>query len=293
MMEKLENTENRSPRVFISYSKADKEIARRIANDLHNQGVNVWFDQYAFQVGDSIVQAIQRAIYASDYLIVLLSPNSVGSRWVKRELNIALANELATRDVTLLPVLIEDCQIPPMLASRRYLDFRSNFEEGLTKLVEQIGLVPNIDFSLLDAKSFEMLIADLLRELGFTEIEREHRLANRQIDIKALYSRTDPFGLEITETWLVEVKFYREARADLKSIQQITTYISRLPESFRGLLVTNGQITSAARQWLGTIQDENHIEIRVLDSTDLKRILLQHKDLVYKYFRRNADVHNE
>lgn len=292
-METLNDTKHKSHKVFLSYSNADREIARKIANRLHSQGVNVWFDQYEFQVGDSIVQTIQRAIYASDYLIVLLSPNSVDSRWVKHELNITLAREFATRDVTLLPVLIEDCRIPSILASRKYLDLRSNFEEGLTKLVEQIGLVPNIDFSLLDAKSFEMLIADLLRELGFKEIEREYRLANRQIDIKAIYPRTDPFGLEITETWLVEVKFYRESRADLKSIQQIATYLSKLPESFRGLLVTNGQITSAARQWLESIQSESHVEIRILDSTDLKRLLLQHKDLVYQYFRRNADVHNE
>jgi len=293
MSEKDRTTKRKPYQVFLSYASADKEVARKITDQLRAQGVRVWFDEYELQAGDSIAEAIEQAISASDYLIVLLSPHSVNSRWVQQELNAALTRELITRDVTLLPVLIADCEIPPLLASRCYLDLRSDLEQGVKQLVEQIGLIPDIVFSRLDAKSFEQLIVDLLRAIGFTEIEREWKVADRRVDIKALYSRTDPFGAEVTETWLVEVKFYRKSRADLRSIHQLVTYLLTLPEHFKGLLVTNGQITSTTRQWLESMQSQSRIEIRVLDSTDLKRLLLQHKHLVYKYFIKSTEGQDE
>jgi tetratricopeptide (TPR) repeat protein len=270
--------------VFLSFASADKGVAQRIADQLRNLGISVCFAQYELKVGDSIAETIESAISASDYLIVLLSPNSVGSRWVQGELNAALSRELTTRDITVLPVIIADCDIPLPLASHRYLDLRTDLERGIVRLVEQIGLVPNVDFSQLDEKSFIHLIADLLLKLGFTGIEKKSRIEDREVDIKALYSRKDPFGVNVTETWLVDTKFYRKSRADLQSIHQMTSYLLTLPEHFKGLLVTNGQITSTTRQWLESIQHQKRIEIRILDSTDLKRILLQHTELIHKYF---------
>lgn len=286
MIEKNQKTRKRS-QVFLSYASADRDSAREIASQLINEGLNVWFDQFELQPEDSITSVIEQVISASDYLIVLLSPNSVNSTWVNQELNLALEREFKTRDITLLPILLEDCDVPSNLASRQYLDFRTNFQQGIRTLIEQIGLVPDIDFSKLNARSFEELVFNLLQKLGFKEIEKEWRIQDRSIDIKANFYPTDPFGAERKETWLVETKFYRESRADLKTIHQLTGYLASLPESFKGLLVTNGQITSAANQWLESIESQRRIEIRVLDGTDLKRLLLQHNDLVNKFFGIN------
>jgi len=293
MAEKDQTVRTKTHQVFLSYADADREVARKITDELRAQDISVWFSGYELRVGDSIASAIEQAISASDYLVVLLSPHSVNSRWMQEELNAALTRELTARDVTLLPVLIGDCEIPSLLASRHYFDLRSNLEQGVKQLVEQIGLIPDIDFSQLDAKSFEQLVLDLLRAVGFTEIETEWEVAGRHVDIKALYPRTDPFGAEVRETWLVEVKFYLKSRADLQSIHQLTSYLLTLPEHIKGLLITNGQITSTARQWLESIQNQSRIEIRVLDGTDLKRLLLQHKNLVYRYFMKNTEGPDE
>ena len=284
-MERREKSETtKRYQVFLSYASADKEIAHRIVNELRERGICVWFDAYELQFGDSIVEAVENAISASDYLIVLLSPNSANSVWVQKELGAALSGELTSRDITLLPVLIADCDIPPILASYQYLDLRTDFEQGVARLVEQISIVPEIDFSELDWVSFENLIVDLLTRLGFKDIEREWTSADLGVDFMADYSRLDPLGVEVTETWLIEVKFYRQARADLRSIRQLVDYLSRLPIRSKGLLITNGQLTSAARDWLKLAEAKNRIEIRVIDGTELKRLLLQHRDLVNKYF---------
>ncbi|MCW3134708.1 MAG: TIR domain-containing protein [Methanophagales archaeon] len=293
MENREESVTKKRYRVFLSYASADKEIAHRIVEELRKRGIRVWFATYELQPGDSIAKAIEYAITASDYLVVLLSPSSVNSVWVQKELGAALSRELTSRDITLLPVVIADCEIPPLLASYQLLDLRTDFDQGVTRLVEQIGLVPEIDFSVLDWRAFENLIAGLLTKLGFKIIEQEWAIADLGVDIKAEYSRPDPFGVEVTETWLVEVKFYRQSRADLRSIRQLVDYMSRLPARSKGLLVTNGQLTSAARNWLASAEAQSRIEIRVIDGTELKRLLLQHKELVDKYFAKKTEGQDE
>lgn len=286
MKSKQGSSSEKRYQVFLSYASADKHVAQDIVAKLRQEGVGVWLDTYELQTGDSIAEAMEKALSASDYLVVLLSPHSVNSVWIQQELGAALSNDLTARDITLLPVLIADCEIPLPLAYYQYLDLRTDYEQGINRLVKQIGAAPEIDFSELDWKAFEALVADLLTELGFRNIKREFAARDFVVDIEAHYSRPDPFGVEVTDTWLVETKFYRQGRADLKSIHQLVDYLSRLPARSKGLLITNGQLTSAARDWLKSEEASSRIEIRVIDGTELKRLLLQHRDLIDKYFTR-------
>jgi hypothetical protein len=65
----------------------------------------------------------------------VLSKVSTASRWVQAELNAALMEELSGKGVAVLPVLIEDCELPPLLKDRVYADFRDDFQAGLQKLL--------------------------------------------------------------------------------------------------------------------------------------------------------------
>jgi hypothetical protein len=277
-------SEEKHYQVFLTYASADRQVAQSIVDRLRQQGISVWFDIYELQQGDSIARTIEKAISASDYLVVLLSPQSVDSVWVQKELGAALSSDLAARDITLLPVLISDSEVPSTLANYQYLDLSTDFERGLDRLVEQISAAPEIDFSKLDWRAFEALIADLLVELGFRNVEQKLAVSDSGVDIRAHYSHIDPFGIEVTDTWLVEIRFYRQGRADLKSIHQLGGYISGLPARSKGLLVTNGQLTSAAREWLKSAEANSRVEIRMIDGTELKRLLLQHSHLIRKYF---------
>ena len=82
-MTNTDTRENRRHQVFISYAQADNEVAREIANGLRSAGLTVWFDEWALKAGDSIRTRIEEGVRASDLLLVLLSPNSVSSDWVK------------------------------------------------------------------------------------------------------------------------------------------------------------------------------------------------------------------
>lgn len=123
---------------FISYSSDDAEFVARLASDLASSGKNVWWDRWEIRVGDSIVEKINNGISRNDYLIVVLSPNSVRSAWVKKELNMGLMRELTTRNVVILPIVIADCNIPAIISDKRYADFRVSYDIGLSDLLSAI-----------------------------------------------------------------------------------------------------------------------------------------------------------
>jgi hypothetical protein len=122
--------------IFISYSSKDRDFTSKLATDLKSKGLNVWYDQWELKVGDSIIGKIGAAIKAQDYLVVVLSKASVKSQWVIKELGTGLMRELEEKRVVVLPVVIDDCDIPPLLSDKVYADFRSSYSSGLDRLLD-------------------------------------------------------------------------------------------------------------------------------------------------------------
>lgn len=283
---------NPRSRVFLSYATEDRSFAISIAKSLEARGVSVWYD-LAVQVGSSLIDHISELISASDYLVVLISQNTKKSDWVMYELATAIKKELTARDITILPILIGDVEMPGFLQTYQSFDCRGEMESGIERLADQISAAPEIDFSRLTPEAFENLVADLLVKLQFTNIARSSPRQDVGYDFKAEYQRTDPFGLGTTETWLIECKFYRQSRADLKSIAQFLVNLSVFARTNRGLIVTNSQLTSVALEHLTSLESKTGQEIRVIDGTELKRLLIKHNDLVRKYFLKDEANNGE
>lgn len=128
-----------SKKVFISYNNADRLFVKRLAGDLKKAGFSVWWDEWEIKVGDSIIKKVSEGITTSAYLIIVLSPTSVISSWVQREVNSALMEQLAKeREITILPVLLKDCDIPVLLKDIRWADFRKSYESGKAELLKAL-----------------------------------------------------------------------------------------------------------------------------------------------------------
>ena len=82
-------------------------MARLYADALEAQGFSVWWDA-ALRSGEAFDEAIEAALRAAKAVVVLWSPRSVASRWVRAEAT------LADRNKTLAPVIIEPCERPIM-----------------------------------------------------------------------------------------------------------------------------------------------------------------------------------
>jgi TIR domain len=127
--------------IFISYSHQDWEIADRLAADLRDANLSATYDKWMLRVGDSILEKVASVVSEAAYVIVLLSPWSVESNWVKKELSLAMASEVSKGGVTVLPAVIKDCNIPSMLADKLYANFQTDYFSGLYSLLET--LVPD------------------------------------------------------------------------------------------------------------------------------------------------------
>lgn len=278
----------RTKKVFLSYDEGDKAVARRLAEALHDAGLDVWFDEWELYYDDSIILRTEEGVAASDVLLVLLSQKSVKSNWVQKELNLFLARELNDRAITLIPILIEDCKVPSVLADRLNLDLRKDFDNGLTRLISQLRALPEIDFSRLDGRMFEKLVSDLLKEIGFS-IQQTPVNRDGGFDFIASFSSHDPFGVNRQDIWLVEVKFYRDQRVSVSALRQMFGYLITPPHRGRGLVVTNGRLTSVAHEFLTDAITKSGLELRVIDGTELTKLLFQHPMLVKRYFKRSAE----
>ncbi len=125
--------------IFISYSHTDKDFVDELAAHLVSKKAHVWLDRWELCVGDSLVDRIQEAMDDAHAIIVVLSSASVQSEWCRRELSSGILRELESREVLVLPVLKEKCDIPLFLRGKVYADFRHTFEQGFKDVLEALA----------------------------------------------------------------------------------------------------------------------------------------------------------
>lgn len=91
--------------VFISHASEDKDsFVRELAEALRANHLDVWYDEFSLQIGDSLREAIDRGLAQSHYAIVVLSPHFFAKRWPQRELNGLVAREMDGDDNIILPI---------------------------------------------------------------------------------------------------------------------------------------------------------------------------------------------
>lgn len=125
------------PYFFVSYSRADIVQQRKIVVELRQRGVRTWVDTDNLVPGSPAWEnEIERSIRGAAGVIVLLSPDSNNSQWVRRELS--FSEEI---DKHLFPVHIrgdENSSIPLRLSAHQRVDVRRNFREGMDQLAEAL-----------------------------------------------------------------------------------------------------------------------------------------------------------
>lgn len=120
--------------VFLSHSTKDKSFVRELTGFLERDGqIKVWLDEREIAPGGNIVGAIADGL-DSDFILLILSPDSVGSNWVKEEWTDAFWGQMDSRRTKLLGVLYRDCRIPPLLRNKKYFDLRNNEPEGFREI---------------------------------------------------------------------------------------------------------------------------------------------------------------
>ena len=130
--------------VFICHASKDKPTARQVAHFLKGLGSEVWFDEWEIKVGESIVQKIDGALGQVTHLLLLLSKHSVYRPWVQKEFSSALMRQLSDSSITVLPMRLDDSQLPALLADIKYADARTGLSQGLAEIEYALLLRPSV-----------------------------------------------------------------------------------------------------------------------------------------------------
>ncbi len=113
--------------VFISYAREDEAHARKIAEQFKQENWLVWTDQ-EIPPGETWAEVIGTSLEDAACVVVLWTPNSVVSQWVKKEARSGMYRQL------LVPVLMEPTTIPQEFEHIEAADFTGGLFEAQDEL---------------------------------------------------------------------------------------------------------------------------------------------------------------
>jgi len=126
--------------LFVSYSRTDARFVEKVGGQLRAAGISVWVDTEGIDGGERWRTAITQAINGCRWCMLVLSPRSMASPQVAREVNLAFDKGRA-----IVPVVYEQTEIAESLqyglAGLNHVDFTvGTFEDGMSKLRQALGL---------------------------------------------------------------------------------------------------------------------------------------------------------
>ena len=152
-------------KVFLSYSHKDKEIVRKIADDLQREGVSVWFDENVIKPGESWAEKLSEAVAKADAVIVVISRNTAASQWQTSEIAFAISAQRQDASKRVIPVVIDKgVDLPFFLKTVLYCDLSddSAYKRNFPQLIQALQYsnatsspVQNIDRFRIDSLKAE------------------------------------------------------------------------------------------------------------------------------------------
>lgn len=124
--------------VFVCHASEDKDLARRIATDLHSAGIETFFDEWDITAGESVRARIDEGLAASTHVVVLLTDRSLAKPWVNAEIDAAFVRKVAGQG-RLIPLRFQlpAHRLPPLLAPLRSPEI-VDYTRDIHTLIEDI-----------------------------------------------------------------------------------------------------------------------------------------------------------
>ncbi len=131
------------PFVFLSYAKEDNTKVSRIYNRLKKDNLKPWIDDHSLQPGSDWDRVIRKTIRNCHFFAVFISSNSINKRgYIQKEISEALdvVEELPEGRVFIIPIRLEDCEIPDRLRKWQWVDIfkRGGYNKFRDALIERL-----------------------------------------------------------------------------------------------------------------------------------------------------------
>jgi uncharacterized protein YjbI with pentapeptide repeats len=148
---------------FISYSTKDQDFADRLYADLQNKGVRCWFAPHDVQSGRKLHEQIDEAIRLHDKLLLILSPHSMESEWVKTEIAKARKREVRDPEGVLKRRVLFPIRLAPFETLRDWECFDADTGKDSAREIREYFIPDFSNWKNHDSyqEAFQRLIGDL------------------------------------------------------------------------------------------------------------------------------------
>lgn len=134
----IEKNQSKNKKVFLSHSSLDKSTVISVALDLEKRGLTPWIDAFDILPGESIVSKINEGLSNCDFVLLFLSKNSIKSNWVLKEWETILLDEISTGKIKIIPIKLDDCEVPKILQTKKYIDLSKDYNMGVFEIITAI-----------------------------------------------------------------------------------------------------------------------------------------------------------
>src|SRR6266851_4408035 len=127
-------------KMFVSHSQADRPIAEKLIHELQKRG----FDARSYEpvsTGESWQETIDGLLKSAEGVILLIGAKNDPSAWQRREWSAALEAKWKDPNKPLIPVLLDDAQIPAFLSEYQALRLKRSKQEWTSAVNELINLL--------------------------------------------------------------------------------------------------------------------------------------------------------
>ncbi|MBK7378738.1 MAG: toll/interleukin-1 receptor domain-containing protein [Ignavibacteriales bacterium] len=141
------------PRVFLSHSSKDKKFIKKIYSDLIRCKTMPWLDEFEVRVGKPFMKVIfEEGIATCDMIIVYITDNSINSKFVEKEIDAALIQELGSQSIQVLLYLEKE-----ELRKKLRLDLRT------------------LQSKVWNTKNYSTLFPEVLSEIWLSYLEKSYQ----------------------------------------------------------------------------------------------------------------------
>lgn len=210
-------------KVFISYAKEDYIFAEKLYDFLKDSNLKPWLDKKEILPGQDWNYILRKSLREANYIILLLSHTSVQKRgYIQREFKLALEyyEEKLEDDIYLIPLKIDDCEIPERLNKFQWVEYNS--EDCFNLVFSSLCLQRD------KYESFERKQIASKETFAYQELKEEFEYGNKtKFELKANY-----------------IQFTDESIPSLAEVNAIIkgTYIDFITNSRRNFLEITGDV---------------------------------------------------
>lgn len=177
--------------VFISYKAEEYVEASWVKSVLEENGFTCWMAPASIPGGSSYADEIENAIINCSVFVLILSQKAQESKWVKKELDVAL-----NKEKIILPFMIENCQLQK--AFNYYLTDVQRYNAYISKVKAMDEMVARIN-AVLNNPISQVRYNEQIEECVSIPKSNKHRIRSLALFIPYLMGLFLPLFLFVVD----------------------------------------------------------------------------------------------